>query len=59
MNDEHTHDYEYVWPPFALDVPAKPMTGPERMQAEIDELWKRVKHLELIVHRLLNQEGEL
>ena len=38
----------------AKPAPPAPMTGPERMQREIDSLALRVRQLEIEVHRLLN-----
>ena len=55
---------DYASPGPVRFVPAAPphsapMTGPELMQVEINELRKRIVHLEACVHTLMNQDGEL
>jgi len=53
-------DYTYPSVRFVPAVPDSlpPLTGPEKLQIQIDELEKRILHLEKIVHLMLNPEGE-
>lgn len=55
---DYTHPGPVRFVPAAPMI-APPLTGPERMQAEIDELHKRIRHLEAAVRTLMNQDGEL
>ena len=56
---------DYTYPGQVRLVPAEPNRQfevtpfPARAQAEVDDLRKRVAHLEACVHRLMNQDGEL
>ena len=60
MATQHSDSGDYTYPSVRF-VPAQPvtlppLTDPERMQAEIDELRKDIKHLKLSVQRLSNGE---
>lgn len=53
-------DYTYTLTPAKEPLRQFDVTPwTEKQQAVIDDLRKRVAHLELCVHRLMNQEGEL
>ena len=50
-------DYTYQQQPQPLrqfDI----QPWPEKAQAQLDELEKRIRHLEKIIHLMLNPEGE-
>ena len=70
--DGHVDGDDYTWPKRPPPV-VPPKTGPElvheemaqlrnqvvEMQAAMQKMQESICHLELTVHRLLNQEGEL